>query len=118
MSPYGTVHGKLRDTARLVGKQVSECKLNVDVEEYVDSFRPDLMDMCRAWSTGEKFAAIMKLTTLFEGSVVRAIRRMEEVMRQLGTACRVIGELEMEKKFEECGAMVKRDIVFVESLFL
>jgi superfamily II RNA helicase len=39
-------------------------------------------------------------------------------MRQLGTACRVIGEVELEAKFEECGAMVKRDIVFVDSLFL
>lgn len=112
------VHNKLRDTARLVGKQVSECKLTIDVNEYVDSFRPDLMDMVRAWSTGTKFAEIMKLTTLFEGSVVRAIRRMEEVMRQLGTACRVIGETELEAKFEECSAMVKRDIVFVDSLFL
>jgi ATP-dependent RNA helicase DOB1 len=38
-------YNTLRDTARLVGKQVSECKLTIDVNEYVDSFRPDLMDM-------------------------------------------------------------------------
>ena len=112
------VHDRLRDTARLVGKQVAECKLDVDVNEYVDSFRPDLMDMSRQWATGTKFSEIMKLTTLFEGSVVRAIRRMEETMRQLATACRVIGEVELEKKFEECSTMVKRDIVFVDSLFL
>ena len=29
-----------------------------------------------------------------------------------------IGEVELQAKFEECGELIKRDIVFVASLFL
>ena len=90
----------------------------MDVAAYADSFRPDLMDLTRAWSTGTSFVDLMKMTSLHEGSVVRAIRRMEEVMRQLATACQNVGDAELREKFESCREMVKRDIVFCPSLFL
>ena len=76
------------------------------------------MEIMLAWCKGNKFAEIMKMTDLFEGSIVRAIRRVEEVLRQLGDACRVIGENELQEKFMTASEMVKRDIVFVASLFL
>jgi ATP-dependent RNA helicase DOB1 len=71
-----------------------------------------------AWCNGNKFADIMKMTELFEGSIVRAIRRVEEVLRQLSDACRVIGETDLQEKFQSASELVRRDIVFVASLFL
>ena len=112
------VYSRLKDVARKVGKQMVECKMHVDVEEYVEGFRSELMEIMLAWCKGNKFAEIMKMTDLFEGSIVRAIRRVEEVLRQLGDACRVIGENELQEKFMTASEMVKRDIVFVASLFL
>jgi len=112
------VYSRLKDVARKVGKQMVECKMHVDVEEYVEGFRSELMEIMLAWCKGNKFAEIMKMTDLFEGSIVRAIRRVEEVLRQLGDACRVIGENELQEKFITASEMVKRDIVFVASLFL
>jgi|TARA_B100001142_G_C14177531_1_gene594807 ATP-dependent RNA helicase DOB1 len=111
-------HARIREVARAVGRHVAECKLEMDVAAYADSFRPDLMDLTRAWSTGTSFVDLMKMTSLHEGSVVRAIRRMEEVMRQLATACQNVGDAELREKFESCREMVKRDIVFCPSLFL
>jgi hypothetical protein len=35
------------------------------------------------WCRGAKFAEIMKLTTIFEGSIIRAMRRLEELLHQL-----------------------------------
>ncbi len=42
------------------------------------------------WSTGAKFSEIMKMTTVFEGSVIRSMRRLEELLRQL--TVRSLGE--------------------------
>ena len=114
----GEVFNRLKDVARKVGKQMAECKMTVDVEEYVEGFRCELMEVMLAWCSGNKFADIMKMTDLFEGSIVRAIRRVEEVLRQLSDACRVIGENELQEKFTQASELVRRDIVFVASLFL
>lgn len=113
-----TLHSQLRETARRVGKVQLECKLGVDVEEYVNSFRPDIMEMVFAWAKGAKFLEIMKLGAIFEGSLIRAMKRLEEVIRQLISAARSIGEQELEAKFEEGSALIKRDIVFAASLYL
>jgi len=62
----------LLETARRVGRVAEECKLTVDVDEFVSSFRPDLMDVMAAWYRGAKFADVMKMTDVFE--VLRARR--------------------------------------------
>ena len=56
----------LLETARRVGKVAEECKLAIDVEDYVGSFRPDLMDVMAAWYRGAKFADVLKMTEIFE----------------------------------------------------
>lgn len=53
--------------------------MEVDVEEYVSSFCPDLMEVVGAWYRGARFKEIAGMTSIFEGSLVRAIRRLEEV---------------------------------------
>ena len=49
---------------------------------------------------------------------MRAIRRLEELLRQLAAALRVVGDLELAEKFDGAIARIKRDIVFSASLFL
>jgi ATP-dependent RNA helicase DOB1 len=56
--------------------------------------------------------------TALQGSIVRAIRRLEELLRQLAAALRVVGDLELAEKFDGAIARIKRDIVFSASLFL
>ena len=56
----------LLETARRVGRVAEECKLTVDVDEFVGSFRPDLMGVMAAWYRGAKFADVMKMTDVFE----------------------------------------------------
>lgn len=54
----------------------------------------------------------------FEGSIIRAMRRLEELLRQLCSAANSIGNSELEAKFAEGIKMIKRDIVFCASLYL
>lgn len=58
------------------------------------------------------------MTTMFEGSIIRAIRRLEELMRQLCSASKTIGDEKLAEKFDAGINMIKRDIVFAASLYL
>ncbi|XP_059648304.1 DExH-box ATP-dependent RNA helicase DExH9 [Cornus florida] len=109
---------QLQDTARRVAKVQLECKIQIDVENFVSSFRPDIMEAVYAWAKGSKFYEIMEITPVFEGSLIRAIRRLEEVLQQLIQAAKSIGETELESKFEDAVSKIKRDIVFAASLYL
>eukprot|EP01048_Picozoa_sp_COSAG05_P030180 COSAG05_NODE_10343_length_570_cov_1.197452_1_plen_65_part_00 len=44
---------------------------------------------------------VIKLTDIFEGSIIRAMRRLEELLRQLCSAANSIGNEELEAKFNE-----------------
>ena len=44
-----------------------EAKLEMDEEAYVESFRPNMMDVVHAWCKGSTFAQICRMTDIFEG---------------------------------------------------
>lgn len=67
---------------------------------------------------GETFEAICKMTDIFEGSIIRATRRLDELMNELSSAARVIGDLGLEEKFKESAATIRRDIMFAASLYI
>ena len=58
----------VKESARRIAKVSQEAKLEVDVEEYVEKFRPNIMDVVFAWSNGATFAQICKMTDIFEGN--------------------------------------------------
>ncbi len=53
-----------------------------------------------------------------QGSLVRAVRRVEEVLRQAAAGAAVMGESGLVDLFQECQRRIKRDIVFAASLYL
>ncbi|KAI9008179.1 rRNA-processing arch domain-containing protein [Gaertneriomyces semiglobifer] len=108
----------MQEAARRIAKVSNECKLGLDEEEYVQSFRPELMDVVYAWCQGAKFSQICKMTDVFEGSIIRCMRRLEELLRQMVAAAKSIGNTELEAKFAEGINKIKRDIVFAASLYL
>ena len=58
------------------------------------------------------------MTDVFEGSVIRLFRRLEELLRQIAQAAKVMGSEDLESKFNESLGKVKRDIVAAQSLYL
>ncbi|CAH8631050.1 unnamed protein product [Schistosoma guineensis] len=106
------------DTARRIARISNECRLPVDEDNYVDSFKPHLMDLVDAWTRGASFASVCSMTDLFEGTIIRTLRLLEELLRQMANAARTIGSNVLEKKFVEAIEKIKRDIVFAASLYL
>ena len=115
---------QLRNIARNVGEVMYEAG-DLDgteedaVEEFVKQFRPDMMEIVYEWSQGKQFSEICKINDkIFEGTIIRCMRRLEEFMRQMCLASKVIGDTALEGKFVEAIARLKRDIIFAASLYL
>lgn len=109
---------KLQSTARTVAKASINAKISLDEDEYVSSFNPIMMEVTYAWSTGAKFIDICNLTDIFEGSIIRNMRRLDELLRQLAAACMAIGNQELKALFEEGGNKIRRGVIFSASLYI
>lgn len=108
----------MQDLAKRIATVSKEANLDLDEQEYIEKFRPNLMDVVYVWSRGASFADVCKQTDAYEGSIIRCMRRLEELLRQMCQASRVIGNTELENKFSEAISFIKRDIVFAGSLYI
>ncbi|KAJ3605916.1 hypothetical protein NHX12_027959 [Muraenolepis orangiensis] len=109
---------QMQECAKRIAKVSADAKLEVDEETYLNQFKPHLMDVVYTWANGASFAQICKMTDVFEGSIIRCMRRLEEVLRQMCSAAKAIGNTELENKFALGITKIKRDIVFAASLYL
>jgi ATP-dependent RNA helicase DOB1 len=108
----------MHETARRIVKVSNECRMNIDETAYIEKFKPQLMDVVYAWCQGAKFYQICKMTDVYEGSLIRVFRRLEELLRQMCAAAKSIGNTELENKFSEGIHRIHRDIIFAASLYL
>lgn len=104
--------------ARRIAKVSTEARLFLDEESYVERFKPYLMDVVFSWCNGASFSDLCKMTEIFEGSIVRCMRRLEELLRQMIQASKTIGNTDLEEKFNTAIKLIKRDIIFSSSLYL
>ena len=126
---------EIQRQARIIAKVAQESKLALNEDEYVQGFKYQLVEVVHAWAQGRSFAEIWfvhtvatasiidanhhsKMTDVYEGSLIRTFRRLEELLRQMCQAAKVMGSTDLEKRFEECLNKIKRDIVAAQSLYL
>ncbi|XP_037075911.1 exosome RNA helicase MTR4-like [Pollicipes pollicipes] len=109
---------QMQELARRIARVSVEAKLELDEEQYVGQFKPAMMDVVNAWCQGSSFGELCKMTDAFEGSIIRCMRRLEELLRQMVQAAKGIGNTDLENKFSEGIRLLKRDIVFAASLYL
>ncbi|KAK0514519.1 hypothetical protein JMJ35_003136 [Cladonia borealis] len=112
--PFRQIQAK----ARQIAKVSQESKLPLVEDEYVATFKYQLMEVVYAWAHGKSFAEICKMTDVYEGSLIRLFRRLEELLRQMAQAAKVMGSDDLEQKFEQSLTKVRRDIVAAQSLYL
>jgi len=109
---------QLQTVARSIAKECIDAKITLDEEDYVKSFNPSMIDATYAWCAGARFAEVCQLTDIFEGSIIRTLRRLEELLRQLASASVAIGNAELKKLFEDGATKIRRGVVFAASLYL
>ena len=53
----------------------------------------------------------------YEGSIIRTFHRLEELLRQLIDAAKVVGNDELEQRCASARKLIVRDVVFAASLY-
>ena len=85
-----------------------------------EKIKPSLIEVTYKWAKGCKFIDVVNSTDAYEGDIVRMMRRLEELLRQLASAARspAVGSELIHDKMMLGIQMIKRDIVFASSLYL
>lgn len=110
---------KFVETANKVATIMTESNIDMKKEEYVKKFAPEMMEITYSWCQGAKFSEICEMSeTIFEGTIIRSMRRLDELISQLVEAAKVIGNNELRDKFMESQGNIKRGIIFAASLYL
>lgn len=116
-----TLSGYLRNMqnyAKKIAKISNECKVEVDEHKYIESFCPGLMNVVYQWCSGATFKQILEDTDIFEGSIIRCMRRLEELLQEMIMAAKSFNDETLIEKFQNARILLKRDIVFSASLYL
>ncbi|TID17196.1 hypothetical protein CANINC_004055 [Pichia inconspicua] len=108
----------LTEMASKIAKVSKEAKLDITEKAYVESFRSELMDVVYRWCEGASFTEICQMTDVYEGSLIRTFRRLEELLKQIVEAAKTIGNTELEAKMTECEKLIHRGIIAANSLYL
>lgn len=109
---------QMQEMASKIAKISKESKIEIVEKDYIETFRPELMEIVFAWCKGATFTQICKMTDVYEGSLIRMFKRLEEMLRQMVVAAKTIGNVALEEKMEKAIEMVHRDIVSAGSLYL
>ncbi|CAO2169732.1 unnamed protein product [Urochloa humidicola] len=110
---------QLMHAAKRIAEVQQECKLEVNLVEYVESSsRADLVRAIHCWSKGATFGEVIRMTGFFAGDVIRHAKRLKKVLNEMKAAAEIIGEANLAKKFELASESVYRGIMSAGSLYL
>eukprot|EP00920_Eleutheroschizon_duboscqi_P017652 GHVT01042128.1.p2 GENE.GHVT01042128.1~~GHVT01042128.1.p2 ORF type:complete len:107 (-),score=17.37 GHVT01042128.1:330-650(-) len=70
------------------------------------------------WARGTSLADIMRLTSVQEGSIVRAILRLDDLLRKVKQVAVMIGDASLTDQMTAASLMIRRDIIFLLSLYI
>ena len=70
------------------------------------------------WASGTSFLDIIEVTKAREGTLIRDIVRVDNLCREFRTAARGMGDTTLQEKMAECSNLVRRDVVFCQSIYL
>lgn len=103
--------------AQKIGELQRDCGIAQTAEEFVSQFKFGLTEVVYCWARGMPFAEIAMLTDVQEGTVVRCIQRLDEVLKEVRQAARIVGDSVLGSKMERASLAIRRDIVFTASLY-
>lgn len=104
-----------------LGNVQAECGVGVSGYEYMRGHgRFGFVRGVREWARGKSFTEICGLyeDEVPEGTIVRTIVRLCELLRELKNVGRVIGDPELQTKADEAVQLCRRDVIFAASLYV
>lgn len=118
MKEMAIPYRRLQAIAKRVVEAMNDARLEVDEEKYLEALQPSLAAPVMLWCTGASFAEVLNLTELFEGSLVRTLRQVAELLRQMAAASGAIGNPPLVQRLVESQKLLHRGVPFAGSLYL
>ena len=115
------IYEEIKKKAKYIGEILEECKIlgKGEKEKYIESFNDIYMLPMYKWINGISFSELIKeYYTLYEGSLIRVIRRVEEFSKSFITSAQNIGDNNFQNKLEQMENKMKRGLPFTASLYL
>ena len=109
---------QMKQIAESIGKIREEIDPNEISYDYVNTFKADMMELTYNWYNGMSFDQICKMTNKYEGTIIQCFRRLDELIKELINASRLMGNIQIAEKLSEIKKVMKRDIPFAGSLYL
>lgn len=110
----------LQNTAAKIADMSLACGVPLDKEIFMSQFNGSFVKLVESWAMGADFQQIMKdYPTYYEGSIVRTIKRLDELLGQVSKAADIFGNKALAEYIEkEARPLINRGIVFTKSLYL
>lgn len=108
----------MRKLAKRVVEVSRECNLEINEEVYLAQFNAVLASVVHDWCSGKSFMDVCSSTTVFEGNIIRNLRRLDELLVQLASGAQTIGNEQLCDKFEQARKALHRGVPFAGSLYL
>ncbi|KAG1660720.1 hypothetical protein FOA52_014340 [Chlamydomonas sp. UWO 241] len=104
--------------ARRVAKASSD-KEEVEGEARVlaGTLHPTLMGLVCAWSQGARLGDLLKMTTLLEGDIIRVMKRLNGLLKDVHRALQAAGDTHLAGKFEAAKQSLQRSVLLSSSLY-
>lgn len=107
----------MRKSAKRIAEIFIDCKVEITEEEYLDRFKHDYMLPVYYWAKGKSFGEICEYE-IYEGSLIRVIRRLDELIKELIECTGLIGNTELKENLEKASELIRKGIPFAASLYL
>ena len=75
------------------------------------------MELVWEWGLGNEFIDVVELSEELEGGVVRALSRLNELVKEVIMVAGVVGDVGLREKMRNAKSLVERGIVFLGSLY-
>ncbi|XP_046875642.1 LOW QUALITY PROTEIN: helicase SKI2W [Hypomesus transpacificus] len=108
---------RVLSVAQRIGELQRSFGIAQTAEDFVSQLKFGLTEVVYCWARGMPFAEIAQLTDVQEGTVVRCIQRLDEVLKEVRQAARIVGDSVLGSKMEKASLAIRRDIVFTASLY-
>eukprot|EP00173_Palmaria_palmata_P002967 Plantae.Rhodophyta-Palmaria_palmata.ctg3087.p1 GENE.Plantae.Rhodophyta-Palmaria_palmata.ctg3087~~Plantae.Rhodophyta-Palmaria_palmata.ctg3087.p1 ORF type:complete len:208 (+),score=33.70 Plantae.Rhodophyta-Palmaria_palmata.ctg3087:876-1499(+) len=111
---------ELRKILNSVGGVQAECGLPVSPLDYaVSQSNFGLAEAVYAWAKEKPFTEVCQIVPdVAEGTIVRGIVRLSELLREVKSIGRIIGDTSLQELAEDATNSVKRGVIFAASLYV
>lgn len=79
---------QMQEMASKIAKISKESKIEIVEKDYIESFRPELMEIVYSWCKGATFTQICKMTDVYEGSLIRMFKKIRRNVETNGCCCK------------------------------